>query len=214
MNLGELRTKTRYYLDDDSGTWWVDGEVNNYINIAYGHYYQELISHGYDGLLQAPVNLNIVASTDTIALPTDFFKVKTLLRVIDTRKIPLKYYRNYDNTEYTTNCGEYVPTYDFQGLNLKLYPVPDSSYTAGLTLRYWPVMEELVDDIDAPVDGFIVSWHNMIPLLAAIFAKGGREESDISGLSSLLQKIEEPYRNTLQSMTISRQTVESFSTGD
>ena len=214
MNLGELRTKTRYYLDDDSATRYTNTEVNVYINLAYNFYYQELVSHGYDGLLTTPASLNIVASTDTIALPSTFLKVKTLLRVIDTRKIPLEYFRNYDNVEYSNKYGEYVPTYDLQGLNIKLYPTPDSSYTAGLELRYWPIMTELVDDANSPVAGFIAPWQNMITLKAAIFAKGGREEEDVSTLSSLLALIEEPYRNTLQSMTISRQTVESFSTGD
>lgn len=142
MNLGQLRTKTRYFLDDNSGTRWTDTEVDSYINESYKYYYNELVANNYDGILKQ-ASINLVANTDQYSLPSDWFKTRILYKVESSANydIPLQYKRNYDNWIDTSGVGQgyYTPCYDYVGdttgvLKLVLYPKPTFSETSGLKL--------------------------------------------------------------------------------
>ena len=216
MTLQELETKTRYYLNDVSAIRLKQPEVWYYINRAYAYYWNELVNSGYDGLLATPAYLDIVAATDLVALPTDFYKCKKLSRIIDTRIIPLMYKVNYEDTMTTTGVSSlsmYRPNYSFQGTNLKLAPMPAISATAGLLLDYWPTLTEMTAIGHSPVAGFSPQWQHLIPIRAAFIGKSNREEEDVSNIQNDLDREEVPFKQTIQSMTYARKYVEPFFTG-
>lgn len=221
MTLLEMRTKCRYFLDDDqSGATgqiqrWSDVEINSYINEAYRFYYNELVGVGYDGLLiNPPASLDLVANTETVSLPADWFKTRMLYRVESDRKVPLDYVRNYDYEVDTTGYGSsfYRPAYDFRGANILLYPRPSFSEVGALLLEYWPSITEMSLDADTTATGFSTQWHSLLPLRAALWAKGGREEDDVSNLTGMLQSSEISFNETKDRMTNSRGYVEPFDT--
>lgn len=213
--LSQFRTRTRYYLDDGSATRWVDAEVDYYINDAYEYYYNKLVNVAYNGLLKdTPASLDIVAATDTVAVPADFYKGKRLYRVLSSRKVPLQNRENYEDTVYTGGAGgEFFPVYEFRATDILLMSTPQSSHTGGLELDYWPVMTALTLDTDEPVSGFSEQWQKLIPLRAAWIAKALREEEDVSNLITLLDNKEGPFNDTIDSMTIARQYTQPFFTG-
>ena len=138
MNLGQLRTQTRYYLDDNSSVRWTDIEVDSYVNQAYENYFNKLVTKSYEGLLTTPILLNINSGVNEIALPPDFFQGKILYRVLPNKKVPCIYKSPYDNSVLSTYASSvYRPAYSFNGMNLLLDPTPSDNVIAGLELHYW-----------------------------------------------------------------------------
>lgn len=214
MNLGQMETETLRYLDDDDAAFWTTTEIDSYINTAYEHYYSIAVDENYAGLLSAPASLNIVAATETVALPSDFFKAKMLERVFPTRTISLTYYDRLDGVGYLTTSDQsyYLPTWKIVGDNISLDPVPQSAYASGLKLHYWPVPTIMSGSSSTPASGFRAPWHRMLPLRAAMIAKGGREENDISALQRMLEPMEVNFMSNLESITAGRKFVEPFFT--
>ena len=214
MNLGELRTRTRRILDEISEAFWLDLELDDYINTAYKHYYQQLINVGYHRLLSAPTLLTITSGTETVALPSDFFKDRLLERVIDTRTIPLHRKDRYETSNIISGASSsyYLPNYTFRGSNIVLEPTPSATFTNGLKLHYYPIADDLSLDADEPVAGFISDWHRMLPWKAAEMAKGGREEEDIGNITNILARLEQPFLSIIEDVSQQRQFVEPFNT--
>lgn len=210
----QLRTTTRYYLDDNSATRWSDTEVTEYLNQAYRHYYNRLVNMAYDSILATPVLLDTVAATPTVALPTDFYKCKILYKVLSDRKQPCVHKENFQGTVLTTLAPSnfYVPTYSFQGMNLLLDPIPADSVTGALELHYWPVLTQMSSDSDTPVSGFSDQWQDLLPIYAAYQAKSLREEEDVANIQNMLLLREKPFNEMLDAMTIARRRVEPFNT--
>lgn len=216
MTLLELRTATRYYLDDTSNARWTDTEINYYINRAYQYYYNKLVNVGYKSLCVAPVLLNIVSGVDTIALPLDFYKARRVDRLIDTKIIPLQYKENFEDVMLTTGVTSsslYTPSYSFQGQNLLLQPVPSFSQVNAIQVSYWPIMTKLSLDTDSPVAGFSAQWQDNIPIRAAFIAKSNREEEDVINISRDMKEADAPFEDALTEMTQSRTYTEPFITG-
>lgn len=213
MNLGQMRTKTQQHLDDDSGSFWADSEIDSYINTAYDYYHCIAVDENYAGLITTGL-LSIVASTETVALPSDFFKAKMLERVFATENIALDFVDRIGGavTTSSSSAAYYLPNWKIEGANIVLEPTPQSSYSNGLRLHYWPVITEMSSDSDEPATGFRAPWHRMIPLRAAMFARGGREENDVSDLEKLLAPMEVNFMNNLESITASRKMVVPFMT--
>jgi hypothetical protein len=217
MMLSEFRTQTRYYLADPNNKRWGVPEVDSYINMALGFYYNKLVNLAYEGIATTPVDLNTVAGTNTIALPSDFHQGKILYKYYPsvktgaTKKIPCKFKQNYEQTQLLSGLtGTYKPSYSFVGRSLLLDPVPWETLTAAFELHYWPVMTNLVNATDEPVAGFSKQWHQMIPIKAAYIAKSLREEEDTTNIERLLAVEEQPFNDMLDVMTIARRQIEPF----
>lgn len=215
MSLATLRAKTRIHLDDTNSAnyRYTSTNIDSIINDAYLYYYLMAVEAKYEGLLSAPAPLNIVSSTETIALPSDFLIGWKVSRVIDGKRVPLTNKRNYDNIKYTTGglgSGFYYPNYEFRGTNLVLDPTPTESVTSGIYLEYWPSATLMTGDTDDVAAGFKQEWEPAIPLLAAKTLKAGKEEEDTSGIDSLLMKAERPIFKALGLMTSARKRTERF----
>lgn len=135
---------------DPNNSYWTDGELLSYINEAVRIHFAELT--GIDeGHFVTTALLNITSGSRTIALPSDFFKVKVLYRVTDGANLPLTYRNNlnrsYDTTGNDSGQG-YRPDYYFQGNSLVLMDTPGFSETGGLLLEYIQFPETLLNGSD------------------------------------------------------------------
>ena len=227
MNLGQMRTISRYYLDDTSAERWKDPEMNYYENRAYQYYWNKLVDESYDALLKTPVLLNIVANVDIVQCPVDFYKCKRLEIIMGNRIIPLTAKHNYDDVMPLNGVSSqalYMPIYSFQGTSILLEPLPAINMPNALKLHYWPTVQSydyggslqvggMVLDSDQPFGGFNQQWHDMIPLRAARIAKQNREEEDVSNIDNDLKEMEIPFYDAIEKMTSARSYVQPFFTG-
>lgn len=215
MILGTMEIRFRYYVNDSNTIRFSQAEAYYYINEAYKYYHGRLVSCGYNSLLATTTTLDITADTNTIALPSDFLRARLLERVDSNGwYVMYDYEKDSGYIEDTDGAtGDYIPEYSFQGTNLVLIPTPTESVSDGIRLTYWPVATEMSDSTDTPESGFNSTWHGLIPLLAAINAKAGREEQDALPLINILDKMEQPFNDMIDRMTVARQTAEPFCTG-
>lgn len=214
MNLGQMRAKARILLDESSAVFWSDDEINWYVNIAYKQYYQHLVFSDFNRLRTTGL-LSIVSGTETIALPTGCLSAAMLERVFDTKTIPLEYKERFEAPNLTSGADTsyYLPTWTVRGANIVLEPTPSASFSNGLKIHYYPEPTEMTVDANTPDAGFISTWHDMLPVKAAILAKEGRQESDTAGLQSFLNQLEEPFVSITENLVTSRQYSAPFITG-
>lgn len=211
-NLGQLRTRQRYLVDEPSAKFWEDVELNWYLNIAYSIYYEELVNAGYSKLESAPATLNITAGTETVALPSDYFLWAMLELVKDNKTIPLTYQPRYEAINLTSgsDTSDYEPTWYIRGSNIVLEPTPGASVTGGLKFHYYPSLTELSSDSDTPVIDAI--FHHLIAVKGAIIAKEGRQEAVTTELNQLLDKLEKPFWSLIKNLVKSRQYTTPYMT--
>lgn len=214
MNLGEMITDCGYYLND-TGLIRYDSTIRTrFINIAYMEYYNELVRVGHKGLLTTD-DLNIVADTETVALPNDFFMIYKLSKNLTNERIPLNYSSKMQEVTYTSGAATgdcYIPDYSIQGSNIVLDPVPSTSVTDGLHLEYFPVVTAMSTSTSTPASGFSSQFHPMIPIKACILIKGTKEDETIGNLMDILVTMERPFRSLIQSLTKQRKRVSRFFT--
>lgn len=136
----DMITNVRYTLNQPSSTnsFWTDAELTTYLNEGVRRCYNEIIQNG-EGHFATTTTLNIVADTETIALPSDCFEVKHVWRTITNGFAHLSY-RNNLSEGHATNGGSggdtYLPDYYFRANNLVLSPTPNFSQTGGLKIEY------------------------------------------------------------------------------
>jgi hypothetical protein len=215
MNLGTIDTRFSYFVNDSNHVRFnTTTERYFYINEAYKYYYARLVSCGYKSLLTTPTLLDITADSELVALPSDFLRATLVERVIDDIWYGMcPFEKDSDYVEYTDWVdSDDIPQYSFQGNNLVLIDVPTESVTEGIRLTYWPVATEMSETTDTPDTGFNSMWHGLIPVLAAIYAKGGREEQNSGPLGQMLGKMEQPFNDMIDRMSVGRQTATPFYT--
>jgi len=145
LHLPEIREYVRSEFNQASASGFISNdEIDRWANEALYKYALRLMkcSQGY---FETTANLDIVADTETIALPTNFSSQASLLnmvrveKVLSDSRVPLSYRKRYDEANTISGAGSgdsYLPTYDFRGNNLVLEPTPASSATAGIRIVY------------------------------------------------------------------------------
>lgn len=211
MNRLQIRQKARRKLDETSAKFWTDEDLNDFINQGYRYYWQWMIQAGQYITLKE-TNLDIVASTSTIALPSDFIKVKMLERVIDGIQIPLDYYDRTESENYTTgvSTANFLYSYRLLGANLVLEPTPQESATSGLKLTYFYMMDEMDDDSDIPLIPLL--YHDLLVSYAVIQAKEKEEGlagggADMSPFVMTMQQQEQLFKESIEPDSLQSQFV-------
>lgn len=172
--LQHLISKVRMMLKqpDRTNSFWTDDELSEYINDAVSIYFCE-VTQNNEGLFTTTANLNIVANTETVALPDDFFEVRTLWRKVNNGFIPLDY-RNRSDEAYTTQGGQgdsFVPWYYLRQNNLVLRPTPNFSETAGLKIEYVQFPETMIYGGDQMTNQVSPIFKQLIEIYAVYKAK-------------------------------------------
>lgn len=135
---------------DPNNSYWTDSELLEYINEAIRVYFAEY-SATNEGNFTTTASLDITSGTRTIALPSDFFKVKALYRVTTGENVLLEYKNNLSRSYATTGSATgsgYTPAYYFQGNNIVLHDTPGFSEVGGLFLEYLQFPETMLNGSD------------------------------------------------------------------
>jgi len=146
FHLPAIRDYVRSEFNQASALGFISNdEIDRWANEGY-YKYVLMLMKAHQGYFETSALLDIVANTETIALPQNFTaNEKSLLdvviveKVVSGARIPLQYRKRYDQPNQTTggSAGEtYLPTYDFRGNNLVLEPTPVSAETDGIRIIY------------------------------------------------------------------------------
>lgn len=184
--LQKLITNTRSMLNspNPNNSFWTDRELTEWINDGIRMYFNEVIMND-EGAFETQTDLNIVTDTETVALPTDFFKLKAVYKKVNTGYILLPYRNNLTesySTQGGTSANNYTPYYYFRGNNLVLRPVPNFSETAGLRIEYTQFPETLVNGGDALTNQLSPIFKTIVEMHAVYKAK--LKESLVNGATT------------------------------
>ena len=144
-HLPKLRELARSDFGQQTSSGFVaDTEWDGWINEGYYKYAIRLMEMG-QGHFETDILLDMVANTESVALPFNFTNQRTFLetvrveRVLPNARVPLNYRRRYNESVAVNaaNAGfSYLPTYDFRGNNIILEPSPGQSEVGGLFMVY------------------------------------------------------------------------------
>ena len=79
-------TRCNYHLNDDNNARYTLAMVKIFINDAYRFYNNRLVHGGCKRVLATPDSLDLVANTETVALPSDFYLIFKLSRDREDRR--------------------------------------------------------------------------------------------------------------------------------
>lgn len=182
--LTQLLSSVRNLLNQPvaANSFWSDAELTEYINEGIRLYFAEAVANN-EGYFTTTSDLNLVSGTETVALPTDCFEVRSLYKKINNGYEILSY-RNVVNEGYSTLGGgsseTYFPDYYFRANNLVLHPVPQVTETAGLKLEYIQFPETLVSGTDSLSSQVSPVFKQLIEMYAVYKAK--LKESMVNGV--------------------------------
>lgn len=176
MNGTTATTEIRYALDEATAAAWTDAELLVYFNHAQ-EWLVDVIENVNGDYFVTSANLNTTAATASIALPSDFRKLKRLEYINGNTshnnapviwpirwqdKIGLWYWWNI--TASSTGTPLY---YYFQGSNLMLYPVPSSSVTNAIRIWYCKRLPDVTTSTSSEIPA---EWHRLLVQKAALQA--------------------------------------------
>jgi hypothetical protein len=173
--IDELLTNVRMVLGQTnaSNSTWTDEELIEYLNKGIRRYFIEIVQTG-EGQFTTTSDLDLVASTETVALPSDFFKIKNVWKRVSGGYQILNY-RNSLSEGYSTtgsSTGDsYRPNYYLRGNNLVLRPVPSSSETDGLRIEYVQFPETMLTGGDSLTAQVSPVFKDLIEAYAVYMAK-------------------------------------------
>jgi hypothetical protein len=172
-------TEVRYHLDEPTAVSWSDAELLVYLNHAQAWAQSLILGLDQDFFLTS-TNLTTTANTATIALPSDFMRVKRLewldgdtslknpepLYPIEWQNKGMGWPMYYSGT----NTGGRPYYFYFQGTNLVLWPVPDTTKAAALRMWYIYRLADLAGAYATCTCEVPSEWHKTVVLKAAIQA--------------------------------------------
>ena len=218
----QLRTRVREKVDEDTAAFWSNTLIDNQLSEAYRFYWAWIIKL-HEGYFLKTDNISYDAnSAGEYALPSDFFKIRLLSRVISAEKIPLRYFERYDNALPTTltNSIYNLPTYRMRGSKLVIEPAPDFSLTNALELEYTRTLSALSAsvDVDSEFAG-IPTAEDCLVIRAVIKCKGIEEMvagggADIDPFIKDLLTTEQMLKEAVEQRVTARQFVEQFGEQD
>jgi len=165
---------------------WSDEELTQYLNEAVRRYFAEVVLRMERSFITTAA-LDCTVNVETMALPSDFFKVKNLYVKV-TGGFELLPYRNNLTNGYSTTGGgttaeNYRPDYFLRGSNIVLHPVPNFTSTNGtFLLEYVSFPSTLVTGGDALTSHVSPVFKDLIETYAAYKAK--LRESAMSGVDT------------------------------
>lgn len=183
---GELIEEIRSNLNqpDSANSFWSDDEILSYLNRGVRRYFMEVVMY-MEGHFTTQVDLDIVSGVDTVACPSDFFKVKALYKKITASSgYAILHYRNNLTSGYetlgNTSSESYLPYYMIRGQNFVLRPQPNFSEVGGLRLEYVQFPETMLSGGDDLTSEMSPVFRDMLIAYATWQAK--LKESLVTGV--------------------------------
>lgn len=154
---------------------WTDEELGQYLDEAVRRYFVEAVQR-MEGAFVTTTTLECTSGSETIALPSDFFKIKNLYIKINGGYRLLNYRNNltagYETTAGDTTAENYAPDYFFRSSSLVLHPVPNFTSTGGtFLLEYVQFPTTMVTGGDSLTYNVSPIFKDLIETYAAYKAK-------------------------------------------
>lgn len=175
---------------------WPGEAIDLYINMAYTELQQRNIQ-SFEGANLTKWETPVNEGTSQVAIPGDVFKVDRVLVLAGGDWYPLEYTAPHREPEYAAAGNNWlvVPRYRFQGLNTLLFNPPFSTAST-LRVRYYRLPKCLVGDRARTDESFLITWHHLLALEAAIIAKS-KSEDDPTDLMRIRDRHYETFINAL-----------------
>lgn len=190
VTLLSIRTQARQRADQVNSTFISDAELNSYINNSYAELYDLLVSRFEGYYVKAPVTFTIASGASTYALPSDFYKLKGVDRLLSGNEYYTVQPFNFQerNRRSRTINRTILGSSDiaYRILGDTLYIVPDDMAPGTYRIWYIPVYTALTTD-GSTLDG-INGWEEYVVLDAAIKMMI-KEETDVTAMLMLKQQL-------------------------
>lgn len=215
MNLGELRTMVRGYLNEPFAAFWTDAELNGHINTGCKKVHNRIKTVSrYHFTTRATFPTTVDAGY--YQLPADCKDVKLITRIdLTDTEIPLTQATWPDPTAFTPGllmdpeAGADLDGPSFYwvvGNSLRLLPIPKSVLT--IRLYYEARIVNLVANLDIP--SFDGDYHDVAAKWAALEA-GVKDNKSQKNLGDLLTARDtEMIADVLHRVPVNAQMTESY----
>lgn len=185
FTLLELRDQVRTIGDYANSSVMTDAFVTDSINKALAELY-ELVTDTFQGYYTTTANVVTVAGVQNVALPTDFYALRALHRVVDSERFAAM--RRVNLIEADRYSGQSTPVaYMLWGGTapgtIRCLPIPDGVYT--LRVTYDPLFLPLVADEDAY--DFRNGWEELVIQLA-LLRLDQREERPLGDRMAVIER--------------------------
>lgn len=216
--LSRIITEARLLLNQTKATnsFWSDEELGNYVNDGIRKYFLELISHD-EGQFHVIADLDIVSGQETVALPSDFFRIKNVYKLTDTGYQLLRYWNNHTMSYDSNNnasANNYSPYYYFRDNSLVLRPIPGFSETASLRIEYTQLPEQLILGTDTLPTGISSVFKELIVMYCVYKAKvkeslvTGTDTASVAG--TLLEDTHRIFKESVSNRSTATQFIAPF----
>lgn len=198
LTLAQLRTRAREKADMVNSTFVTDSELNGYINSSYQEFY-DLLTNSVEDYNITVTNFT-VASGNTQALPSDFYKVRGIDDMTDSANpTPVRKYNFNERNDYTVQYGfsdRFSPV-KYRIIGDNFYFLPAELAPRPYRLWYVPICPSLVNDSDTAKG--INGWLEYVFTDAAIKCLN-KEESD----TKVLYRAKKDLIDRIEAMRINR----------
>lgn len=173
--LSELRTEVQYRADIENDSHVTAAELTRYINQSIARLYWKLVRLRGDAYYRVSSDLSV--SAETVAVPSDFFKLLGMQWVYDgtrrqrVRRVELQEWLEWDHSLTGWSAGRDIRVMIEKAL-FRFWPTPNATET--VRCWYLPAPAELSLDTDV-FDG-IAGFEEVVIVDAAIKAKTKRDE--------------------------------------
>lgn len=171
MNRSALRTLIRSWINEPTEGFWLNSELNTYINIA-NQKINAIITAIRDDFFTISKTFSTTTNTKSYTWPSDFGGLRRMEHYStsdpsDIQKIDLlKFPRSEAGGEWPFSQSGKSTRYVSFGDHFDLLPIPDAAYT--LRMYYDAVKADLTLDTDSPSSP--VQFHDMTAIWATILA--------------------------------------------
>ena len=182
MNLVQLRTVTRRYIQDTASVEWGDAEVNQALNDSYYDLQMELQMSNPEAIV-AWDTIDLTSGENWYPKPPTFGLIQ--VGIDSEGATPRSYtklkFKNYEDIKSVTGTGFYATE---RGDWIGIYPTPTSTVVNGLEVIHRPI-DTLT--VDADIAKLKLPLHQAICLQAKIFLMGDTNEESSKDNEKLLK---------------------------
>ena len=198
VTLTQLIDRVRFQGDLENSAVMSDARITTVINAAIEGVWDLLLETRPDNYITT-ATLATVAGSESVTLPSDFFKLR-LVEVYDGALYrPLRPHNVSEAWRYQTSAA--TPsrlTYRIETGTLRIVPTPTQIWT--LRVRYFKAATDLVSGSDT-LDG-VNGYEDLVIAQAIAKLRGGREGMDTSWWDREVAKLTEAVRNSASPLDV------------